>query len=415
MKIAFINQPWNSCPPIEFGSIAIWTYEVARNLSKMCDITVYAKSSKMQKRVEFIDGIQFRRISTYFDGLLQNYLQRFLKIGNIKNRLFATNFFYLCYIVKIAYDLKKQNCDIVHIHNFSQFVPVIKAFNPKVKIVLHMHCEWLTQLDRSLIEKRINHVDLIIGCSKYITEKICKRFPLLSNRCYTIYNGVNTDHFVNNDTKLKKKNDSQRLLFVGRITPEKGIHILLKAFEIVVKHYPKAHLEIVGPYAPTAREFIIDLKNDNNLSHLEFFYKGSYLTHLHSMVEPDLKNHISFSNSVPQYKLKDYYCNADILVNPSFSESFGMSLIEAMACQVPVVATHVGGMTEIVNNKAGILVEPGNIHALADAIMKLMSNEDLRISMGQAARNAVENFFSWNRIAENLLFQYERIIKNNDE
>jgi glycosyltransferase involved in cell wall biosynthesis len=81
-----------------------------------------------------------------------------------------------------------------------------------------------------------------------------------------------------------------------------------------------------------------------------------------------------------------------------------------MACQVPVVATRVGGMTEIVEDgKTGILVEPGDADALAEAILKLLSNENLRSSMGKTAQSRAVEFYSWEKVAENLWNHYKTL------
>jgi len=139
--------------------------------------------------------VRYRRISTVVDewftfvSLALDKLGRFslfkkikavVFFRNVKRPLFASKLFYLTYVLQVARDLKREKCDIVHLHNFFQFVPIIRAFNPKIKIVLHMHCEWLTQLDRTMIENRLRKVDLIIGCSEYITEKarLVKRYSL---------------------------------------------------------------------------------------------------------------------------------------------------------------------------------------------------------------------------------------------
>jgi glycosyltransferase involved in cell wall biosynthesis len=92
-----------------------------------------------------------------------------------------------------------------------------------------------------------------------------------------------------------------------------------------------------------------------------------------------------------------------LLLNPSFSESFGMSLIEAMACGIPVVATRVGGMTGIVaDGETGLVVEPGDVPALAEATSVLLADDSRRREMGAAARRRALELFSWERVTEAL-------------
>ena len=433
MKIALVHQPIGTISPSALGgSIDIWIYEVARRLARSCDVIVYAKKGRHQKRVEYNQGVLYRRISTAVDewfpyistavdklGRFPGFrnVRRPLFFRNVKRPLFASSLYYLTYALQVAKELRAEKCDIVHLHNFSQFVPIIRAFNPKIKIVLHMHCEWLTQLDRAMIESRLREVDLVIGCSEYITEKIRRRFPQFAKRCQTIYNGVDFNHFFSeNNHSATKKNGVKQLLFVGRNSPEKGLHVLLDAFQIVLERYPQAQLEIVGPQQSAPIEFIVALSDDPKVSDLVSFYGGSYISHLQGKLSSGVASHVSFTGFVSRRQLINCYRDADVFVFPSvWNEPFGMPPIEAMATEVPVVATRVGGITEIVEDgKTGILVEPGDASALAEVILSLLSDKDLRKSMGEAARLRVVELFSWEQIVENLLRQYKNICPDND-
>ena len=429
MKIAFVHQPIgiiSSSAPC--GSIELWIYEMACRLARSNEVIVYAKRGHHQKKFEYDQGVQYRRISTAVDQWvtfisaaldklgkfsLFKKIKAFIFLWNVKRPLFASKLFYLTYVLQVAKDLKKEKCDIVHIHNFSQFVPIIRAFNPKIKIVLHMHCEWLTQLDLTMIENRLSQVDLIIGCSEYITEKIRLVFPQFAERCRTIYNGVDVDHFVSSNRRVfANKNGVKRLLFVGRVSLEKGLHVLLEAFQEVIKRYPQAQLEIVGSPSTPPIEFIVALSDDPKISELACFYnKTGYIFHLQKqLLSFNIMGNVTFTGYIPHKHLINHYRQADILVNPSFSEAFGMSLIEAMACQVPVVATRVGGMTEIVDEgKTGLLVESGNAPELAEAILHVLSDGDLMKRMRKAGRERVVDLFSWDKIAEDLLCHYKEI------
>jgi spore coat protein SA len=99
-------------------------------------------------------------------------------------------FYHPLYALRVALSIRASKCDIVIVHNFLQFASIIKLFNPSVKICLSMHCEWLTQFATPASECRLRKVDLIIGRSDYITEKISARFPAVAGRCHTVYDGV---------------------------------------------------------------------------------------------------------------------------------------------------------------------------------------------------------------------------------
>ncbi|MBN2009923.1 glycosyltransferase family 4 protein [candidate division KSB1 bacterium] len=413
MNIAIINQPWNEFPSIKAASIAIWNYEIASRLqSAGHKIVVYSKTESKKPKFEDVNGISCRRVSTFIDQKLLRYLKRLSKLFSETRPLFASVFFYFGYIFQIAFDLRRMNCDIVHIHNLSQFVPIILLFNPRIKIVLHMHCEWLTQLDANLVKKRVRKLDRIFCCSDYITQKIRNKFPEYCPICHTIYNGVDIDRY--NKSHEVKKNGTYQLLFVGRISPEKGIHVMLDAYKKISTSMTNVKFNIVGPYALTAKEYIVSLSDDPKIHELASFYNHDYMDYLHNQVQSNNLHDVSFAGLKTQDELVSIYESADILVNPSFSESFGMSLIEAMSSKVPVVCSNVGGMTEIVDDgKTGCLIEAGDADELANAILRLLPDKNRRVQMGETGRKKVIDLFSWDSIARKLAMQYQAIMEIN--
>jgi glycosyltransferase involved in cell wall biosynthesis len=106
-----------------------------------------------------------------------------------------------------------------------------------------------------------------------------------------------------------------------------------------------------------------------------------------------------------------HFHSASIFVFPSvYEEPFGMPLVEAMASATPVIATRAGAFPEIVEDgRSGLLVERSDAHALADAIVQLLSKPDQRAAMAQRAFERASAMFSWDRIVEDLLTKYERL------
>jgi glycosyltransferase involved in cell wall biosynthesis len=100
-----------------------------------------------------------------------------------------------------------------------------------------------------------------------------------------------------------------------------------------------------------------------------------------------------------------------VLVLPSiYPEGFGIPIVEAAACFAPAVCGRRGGMPEVVDEgKTGLLVEAGDVNGLAAALNRLLDDESLRQSMGNAARARVAEKFTWDRIAESLLVEYRRV------
>jgi glycosyltransferase involved in cell wall biosynthesis len=416
LKIAFINQPWSVVsPPVQNAdSVATWTYEVSSRLSKDCAIVSYCKQHKSQAKCEMYRGIEYRRISLIPDRIFLKILRELSKIVPISpSPLFNSTLYHFWYILAIALDLRRQNCDLVHIHNLSHFVPIVRAFNPKIKIVLHMHSEWLTQLQPTTIARRLRKTDAILGCSEHVTDKVRQKFPAFASRCHTVFNGVDLDRF--RPPEKPRDRLPKTLIFVGRISPEKGVHVLLEAFRQVVERYREVNLQIVGPKGSTPREFIVDLSDDPEVQKLDIFYEKNYATYLDSLITEKIADRVSFPGSVSHSELAEFYRESDILINPSLTEAFGMSLIEAMATELPAIVTCIGGMPEVIEEgKTGLFCHAGDPDSLAAAILKLLEDDRLRTSMGTAGRERVLKLFSWDRVSERVWNVYQSLQQKND-
>ena len=355
MKIAFVNQPWAmESPPVQSGSLSIWTWEVARRLARQHDVLVYEGSKKLLRpKIPVCQGVQYRVVCTAIDELYLKIRGRVIKNEPIARQMAARSLYYFTYALQVARDIRRENCDIVHMHQCSQFASVIRALNPDARIVLHMNCEWLSQFDKNLLESRLEAPTVIMGCSDHITGLICERFPQLTDRCRTVPNGVDIDKFAPKADRdpSRTTQKTKRLVFVGRVSPEKGVHDLLEAFAIVVRRYPSVQLDIVGPEWSIPMEWIVSLSSDPLVADLRRYYEGSYRDRLVRFVDENgLTEKVRFVGKIRNDELTDCYHSADILINPSLSESFGMTVAEAMACGKPVIVTKVGGMKETVQH-----------------------------------------------------------------
>jgi spore coat protein SA len=412
MKVALVNQPWSvAAPTRNADSIGIWTYQVALRLVSKADVTIYgAKSGRANYQEK---GIHYRGIKSTVDKLVLPFLEKIdrWEFSSTKRPAYTYRLYHRNYFLKIAKELSIQKVDIIHIQNFFSQLPIFRRFNPQAKIIIHMHCEWLSLMDAKMVEDCIIHADLIVGCSEFITDKIRQRFPHLADRTQTIFNGVDTTYFVANEMYRRDRHlDQPKLLYVGRISLEKGIHDLIDAFKDVLKDYPKATLDLVGAETNSAKKFVIRISDDPVVLDLVRFLPGSYLEKVKSRIPPAYRDRINFVGAIDQEKLLQYYWDADILVNPSLSESFGMSLVEAMACELPVIATRVGGMTSVIEEgKTGLLVEPANLSALAKNIIDLLGKPELRKQMGIEGNRRANTLFAWDKVADETLSCYKNM------
>jgi glycosyltransferase involved in cell wall biosynthesis len=268
-----------------------------------------------------------------------------------------------------------------------------------------MECDWLAGLDREVADGQLSGADAIVGCSDYITNAIRRRFPHYAAKCRTIYNGVDVSEFAPS-RKAAEAGSVQRVIFINRISPEKGLHVLLNAFAQVVARRPKAVLEIIGPDDPIPLEAITSIKDNPVVNRLAGFYQGNYPEQMRQRVRDDdaLRNRVTFTGPVPHWQLPGRIARAHILVQPSiFDEPFGIAIAEAMAAGLPVIGSSAGGIPElIVDGQTGILVDRDNPSALASALLRLMDSPTLAQAMGIAGRRRAENKFAWERITDDM-------------
>jgi glycosyltransferase involved in cell wall biosynthesis len=170
-------------------------------------------------------------------------------------------------------------------------------------------------------------------------------------------------------------------------------------------------LEIVGPEWSLPVDFLVGLSSDPLVAELTAFYRdGRYDVHLRKRIHKAWEHKVKFTGRFQNDELAERYQAADILINPSLSESFGMTVIEAMACGKPVIVTRVGGMQETVQHgKNGLLVRPGDATDLAEAILYLLHDDALRAAMGRASRKRAAELYSWEAVVAKWLETVDKL------
>jgi glycosyltransferase involved in cell wall biosynthesis len=416
-KVAIIHQPWSVVePPVRStDSVALWTDEVAHRLVKHCEVTSYSRAWRGQKREREHEGIQYRRKSVSVDSWVRGGFGLLDEKGlrNARKPFYASQWCYRQFIIGVIADLKRNPVDIVHVQSFSQFVPLIRRALPRAKIMLHMHAEWLARLDENMIEPRIRDADSIIFCSNYFAQQTRDAWPMYADRCHVVYNGVTLSEFAKDEEPVRRDPEARRILFVSRVSPDKGVHFLVDAFAKVLRKYPKAELKIVGPWSTLPKSFCIDHSADRIIRDMEVFYNGQpFVDQLRRRITPEAASQIEITGAISRDDLIRMYRSADIFVLPSiYPEGFGIPIVEAAACGMPAIVSRRGGMPEVVEEgKTGIITEAANVDALADAILRLLDDESLRLSMGRAAYDRASRFFTWDRIAESLMDRYDRLM-----
>jgi len=435
MRIAFVAEPWDDIGPAGGGSsVAIVTTRLSARLARRAAISIYsAKRRPGRPDIEYdAAGIAYRRIPVVIERSIHRAiidLEPNIDAGWFRLPYFASSFYYRGYARRIARDLLRHPVDIVHVQSFSQFVPIIRKLNPRVKIVLHLHSDQFVLLDRARAVERLRQADLVLGPSEHTVGRLRERFPEFAARCRVLANGVDLEGFAPPaQTPVHAPDDELRCLYVGRVSPEKGIHVLLDAFARFREAFPRTRLEIYGSNVPIPYNFFVGLSGDPAMRTLKEYFTGTPFTRLQASLRgrrheyfaalerrhgQSFGRSVFFHGAVPQERVRDAYRNADLFVLPSVChESFSLVLLEAMACALPFVATRAGGIIEAAAAAgAGLVVERNDPGALAAALRELAADPARRARMGQRGRAfAACETFAWDRVAERLWAYYDELV-----
>ncbi len=246
---------------------------------------------------------------------------------------------------------------------------------------------------RIRVERRLaQSADRIVCASQHEKQLLERLYGADPDHIAVVPCGVDLDLFKPADKQSARKalgfTDEHIVLFVGRIEPLKGVDILISA-AAQLEHEPHVYVLIVGG----------DKRAQSQVDELQGLATGL-----------GIGQRVWFLGAVDHEKLPLYYNAADVVVMPSHYESFGLVALEAMACGTPVVASRVGGLMSTVNDgETGYLVSGRYPGPFAHRLDLLLDNAELRRSLGQAAREAVEQF-RWGNVVEAIDALYRELL-----
>ncbi|MEO0010257.1 MAG: glycosyltransferase family 4 protein [candidate division WOR-3 bacterium] len=296
--------------------------------------------------------------------------------------------------IKLAIEVKQlfraQKFDIVHCHGI--FPPelaywaAIYADCPKA-VTFHTVTPqlppFLCNIAAFLLKKLNTKLAAKIAVSQATKRWAEKFFP---GGYHVIPNGVDLSNFTPNAPPVLSP-AHPRIIYVGRLEKRKGLKYLILALPAVLKEFPKASLVVVG-YGPLKSYFM-------RLAH-----------------KIKVSDYIQFVGPVSNSKLPGYYTASTVYVAPTVNpEAMGIVLIEAMACGIPVIASDISGYDEVITNGVnGILVPKRNVAKLAEAIITIISNSNLRNRISENALHYVAQY-DWKNIATRIESIYNQIIQ----
>ncbi len=232
----------------------------------------------------------------------------------------------------------------------------------------------------------------IIAVSADLSSKITQ-MGINPKKILVLRNAVDINRFKpNNGTKMRNKygfkENETLLLFIGHLEPFKGIFELLDAFYEISKKNQNVKIIIIGE------------------GHAEKKIKET-------VAKYNLSDYITFTGKISPETIQNFYQMADIFVLPSYTEGLPLVVIEAMACGLPVVASCVGGIPEIVkNNINGFLVPPRNKEKLTQKLEFLINDEKLRKKFGEKSLEAIDDEFNIDKKINKFIKLYTSLINN---
>ena len=353
------------------GGLEIHAHEMSK-MQAHCgnDVTVFTSNNNNLPAEEFKDGYRIIRYSRIIK-IFGNSISSALLIKLVKNR---------------------NNFDIIHAHShlfLSTNLCALMRFIGSSPLIISNHGlmsasapVWFNKQYLKTIGKwTLNRADKII-CYTHGEKENLEKLGIDSKKISVIHNGVDITLF--SPSTSEKIADKKQILWVGRFVTGKGVEYLIEAFTLAHKKIPGTHLVLVGggPEKPAIEDKIRKLHLQSSVTIMEYLDND---------------------------KLPQIYKKSDIFVLPSLMEGVPRTILEAMACGVPVVTTNLPHLVGIIEG-AGLVVPPKDPKSLSDAILTILEDASLAEMMGQRGRNRIEQEYSWEDTVGKVLSLYESVI-----
>ena len=305
--------------------------------------------------------------------------------------------------------LQKYSIDVIHAYDYPWVQGYVASYLAAKygkkyvqttfgEVVPHRHelvrHDTMGEKYKNFVCSVLDSCDVIISVSKHCAREVT-HVGVDASRVKISYHGVDSDVFsaAADGTTIRRQyqlQDNPVVLFLGQMRPRKGPQVLLEAVPSVLKTVPNATFIFVGP---------------------DYDITG---TMKRRAEELGVARNVHFTGSIPDDELREFYAACDVFAFPSLTpiECLGLSMIQAMACGKPVVASRINGAPEVVvEDETGFLVEPNNPAQLAEKISTLLANPERRTSMGENGMRRAHAMFNQKNLAEELRQIYLSIIE----
>lgn len=369
MKIALICTEKLPVPPVAGGAVQLYIDGIAPYLARKHDITIFSIQYPGLPDKEIVNSIKFVRLP---GGDAESYLNS----------------------LKKALD---SSFDLIHVFNRPRNVVELMKELPKSRFSLSLHNEMFHPEKISDEESLqcIKRIEFINTVSKYIADTVKIRFPQAADKLRVVYSGADPAVFKPSWSpeghrdrialrEMYKLKNNKVILFVGRFSPKKGVHVLLDAVRKVMLRVPDTALVVIGSKWYGTNEL------------------DDYTKELRAKAGR-LPGPVIFTGFLPPDQVCRHYSMADVFVCASqWNEPLARVHYEAMAAGLPIVTTDRGGNAEVVRGFGnGIVIDDySNPDRMAESILYLLENPSKCLEMGRMGRRLAERFFNWKRVAD---------------
>ena len=297
-------------------------------------------------------------------------------------RLFKLPFLLLesaIFIFRLARLIRKNEIDIIHSHMFSANLwgrlAALIGGRPGILTTEHTTSDWQRSTKETVFNRLLAPLsNRVVVVSKTVAETVAKDQRIDSNKLVIIVNGVKLED-KNGHKREKSKGlpgTTPRIAIIAYLVPVKRHDLLFQALQICIKRIPQISCCVIGD--GPERNRLEQMVKDMNLTHKVFFLGERY----------DVKSLIPKLN---------------LVVSTSDNEGLPMNLLEAMAAGIPVVATDVGGSSDLIETgKTGILVKAGDVQEMANGICNVLNNPELANEMGKQGMEKIKETYSLEKI-----------------
>ncbi|MDN5203105.1 glycosyltransferase family 4 protein [Fulvivirgaceae bacterium BMA10] len=376
----------HTVPPVKFSTLAHLAYYTQEILSDYNISTLSLWDDELKKQE--LDPRKFQYIyESDFTFKLTKFLFSLVPYRVRKRLLNFTKLDRIAYSFSVYFKLKKLKPDIVVTHLTYDLIKFCKKAHPRGQHVYYFHGSDLDFLSHNQWQFLEENLDGIVSICQAAFDGAEQKFGPSDLLKSVVFNGINGD-FFNEELARSKRAEMRKkynfeaqhivFLYAGRISKEKGLDNIVDAFQTCYEQNNNIRFLIIGE------------------SKIEYWKEESYAQSIKEKLEAFPEGVVQFTGWIPNNELTDAYAAADISVLASlYKEGNSVFLIESMACGLPVIATKVGGIPEVVDNgNTGILVDVDNLtQNLINAYQELIESPERRKVLGDNGIKRVQQKF----------------------